>query len=297
MLPSLENLRCFLSAARLLNFSKAARPLGITPAAFGQRIRQLEMELGAPLFRRTTRSVTLTDAGMALVPHAEKCIAAASDCVRAVHGEMGPATVELTLGTRWELGMSWIMPQLEGLSKAMPWMQLHLYFGSGSDLLLRVRTMEVDCAVTSTRLEDPKLDSLRLHREDYAFCGARTLLRRQPLTRVEHALSHVLIDHGPELPLFRYWRDASGGGDRLRFQRIACLGSINAIRDRVADGAGVAVLPRYLIRRELASGTFQEIFKSVTPLHDYFRLVFRMDDPRRSVFESLARVLHEAPLQ
>jgi len=45
ILPSLESLRCFVEAARLLNFRKAARAVALTPAAFGARIRQL----GAPL--------------------------------------------------------------------------------------------------------------------------------------------------------------------------------------------------------------------------------------------------------
>src|SRR6185295_16400638 len=81
-LPSIENLRCFLAAARLLSFRKASRSCSLTPAAFGQRIKHLEDELGVPLFQRTTRSVTLTEPGIALVPLAERVLAAAEECVR-----------------------------------------------------------------------------------------------------------------------------------------------------------------------------------------------------------------------
>ena len=59
----------------------------------------------------------------------------------------------------------------------------------------------------------------------------------------------------------------------------------------------MAVLPRYLVERELAAGKFKKIFPRVTPISDYFRLVFRADDPRRSVYERLAATLLEAPLQ
>lgn len=69
-LPSLDSLRCFAAAARLLNFRAAARTVALTPAALGQRIQKLEEELGAQLFRRTTRSVALTEAGLALLPAA-----------------------------------------------------------------------------------------------------------------------------------------------------------------------------------------------------------------------------------
>src|SRR5262249_41747683 len=138
-LPSIENLRCFLAAARLLNFRKAARSCALTPAAFGQRIKHLEVELGVALFARTTRSVMLTEAGIALVSHAERVLVAADECARAARGETGPPPMELVLGTRHELGVSWILPQYDRLTRDRPWLTLHLYFGSGSDLLLRVR--------------------------------------------------------------------------------------------------------------------------------------------------------------
>src|SRR5438552_6560345 len=104
MLPSVESLRCFAAAARLLNFRAAARSVGLTRPALGQRIRQLEEQLDAQLFQRTTRSVTLTTAGLSLLPHAEKTLALAAECVRAARGETGPPPAEITLGTRQELG-------------------------------------------------------------------------------------------------------------------------------------------------------------------------------------------------
>ena len=296
MLPSIDSLRCFAAAARLLSFRAAARSVALTPAAFGQRIKQLEEQLEVELFFRTTRTVRLTQAGLALLPYAEKLLVSADACVRAARGETGPAPMEVVLGTRHELGLSWILPQFDLLAAAFPWMQLHLYFGSGADLVLRVRTMEIDCAVTSSRFTDPKLDSVRLHREEYVFVGASALLDRIPLTRSEHAGSHTIFDTDADLPLFRYWRDAPGGGDRLRFPRVMRLGTIDAMRVRVAAGGGVAVLPAYLVRRELAAGTFRRVFPSVKANHDYFRLVYRADDPRRVVYEGLAAKLLETPL-
>jgi len=297
VLPSIDDLRCFAAAARLLNFRAAARAVALTPAALGQRIQKLEGELGVTLFRRTTRSVALTEAGLALVPFAEKCLAAARECVRAARGETGPPPMEITLGTRQELGMSWIVPQLEGISRRFPSLDLHLYFGSGRDLLLRVRTMEIDCAVTSSRFSDPKLDSICLHREDYVFVGAAALLRRSPLTAPAHAAAHALLDESADLPLYRYFRDARGGPDRLAFGRVVQLGGIEAIRRRVAEGAGVAVLPAYLVAPDLKRRALRRLFPGVELLHDHFRLVFRADDARRPMFERLAETMLEVPLR
>ncbi len=297
MLPSIESLRCFTAAAKLLNFRAASRSVALTPAAFGQRIKQLEEQLGTPLFQRTTRSVRLTESGLALLPAAERCLLAAADCVRTGSaGSRSLAPMDVTIGTRHELGLSWILPQLDTLTREQPQLQLHLYFGSGSDLLLRVRTLEIDCAVTSTRFTDPKLDNIRLHREDYVFVGSAKLLRARPLTRAAHAGEHTLVDIDADLSLFRYWRDAPSGGDRLAFGRIVRFGTIEAIRQRVAAGVGVAVLPAYLVRRELRTGAFERVFPSVVPTHDFFRLVFRANDPRRVIYEAIARTMRKKPL-
>ena len=66
-----HQLLCFLTVSRTLNFSAAARELYCTQPALSYQIRSLEKELDAALFCRTTTQVALTEAGRALLPHAE----------------------------------------------------------------------------------------------------------------------------------------------------------------------------------------------------------------------------------
>jgi LysR family glycine cleavage system transcriptional activator len=296
-LPSLDNLRCFLAAADTLNFRAAARAVHLTPAAFGQRIRQLEDQLGVAVFARTTRAVALTTEGLALLGHARRVVDLAADSARVARGELGPVPVELTLGTRHELGMSWIVPQLDTLCAAVPGLSLHLYFGSGDDLLLRLRSREVDVAVTSSRLADPRLDAVALHPEAYVFCGAAELLDARPFTRRAHAAQHTLVDTSHDLPLYRYWRDAPEAGEALSFGRVWRLGTIEAMAWAVRSGRAVAVLPQYLMARDLKRGVVRTILPSVTPLRDAFRLVFRADDPRRPTFLRMAEAMRGVPLR
>jgi DNA-binding transcriptional LysR family regulator len=296
MLPDLDSLRCFVAAAQALNFRQAARSVNLTPAALGQRIKLLEGALDTQLFARTTRSVQLTPEGLALLPYAQRALDAARDCARAARGELA-VPLEVVLGTRHELGLSWLLPQLDALSQRHPAVTFHLYVSSGEDLLLRLRTREIDCAVTSTRYSDGRLDAVRLHREEYAFVGASALLGTVAFETPEDARRHTLLDAGPELPLFRYWVDAPGGGERLHFGRVLRMGTIAAIERMVLDGRGVAVLPRYLVREALGDGRLRELFPEVVCTSDWFRLVFRARDPRQGLFESIARALLEAPLR
>jgi LysR family transcriptional regulator, glycine cleavage system transcriptional activator len=298
-LPAIDSLTCFAEAARLLNFRAAARAVALTPAALGQRIRQLEQQVGRQLFQRTTRRVTLTEAGLALLAPARAALDAAAACGPAARGELGAAPLDLVLGTRHELGMSWIVPMLPRLAREQPRITFHLYFGSSADLLARVRTAEIDAAVGSMRITDSHLDYTRLHREAYAFVAARRLVRDRPLRGPEDAAAHTLIDSQASLSLFGYFRDAPAASPRwtgVRFGRVLRIGTIAAIRHLVLRAEGVAVLPVYLIAGDLAAGRLVRVQPRVRLLDDHFRLVFRGDDPRRAVYEAVAAVMRDVPL-
>jgi len=295
-LPDLDSLRCFVEAARLLNFRAASKAVGLTPAALGQRIKQLEDQLGAKLFHRTTRKVELTEAGFGLVDAANTALDSAFDCVRAARGELGPVTMDLKVGTRHELGLSWIVPMLPRLADAHPGITVHLYFGSGPDLELRTRTQEIDCAISSRRTTDPKVDGIRIHREDYVLVGSPDLVARVPFDTVADARNHVVIDTSIELALFRYWRDAPDGDDTITFKAERYMGTIAAIRAAVVAQLGVAVLPEYLIRPDVAAGRLVPLLADVEPVSDWFRLIHRKDDPRVSLLRAIAETMRTVPL-
>lgn len=296
MLPAIDSLRCFVEAARFLNFRAAARAVALTPAALGQRIKQLEELTGQRLFSRTTRKVALTSAGLAFLPHAKEVLAAAERAVQAGRGEIGPAPLDLVVGTRHELGMSWVVPALPALKLAHPQVTFHLYFGSGPDLHNRVRALDVGCAIGSMRIRDPVIATLPLHPERYVLVGAPRLLKALPLKAPADCRQHTLLDIDLSLPLFGYLRDAEGGQE-LSFARAIALGTGAAVRALVLAGEGVAVLPEYMVKGDLAARRLVRLLPRQPILQDWFRLYFREDDPRRPLFDSVAATLREQPLK
>ena len=296
MLPDLDSIACFVAAARTLNFRAAAKTAALTPAAFGKRIKQLEEQLDNRLFERTTRHVSLTVAGQRFLPEARRLLNVAEQCVRTGRGKTGPAPTRLTIGTRHELGISWLVPMLAGLHADQPHLDVDFYFGSGPDLEERVRRFDIQCAVTSRVFVDPIFDAIRLKQEDYVFVGSRALLSTVPFECPEDAAAHCLIDVQVERPLYRYFRDAADAPDELHFGNSRVMGTTAAIRMLVLAGEGIAVLPYYLVKPDIESGQLQQVFPDVQLRCDYFRLIYRRDDPQAEMYQAVAAFMRTRPL-
>jgi DNA-binding transcriptional LysR family regulator len=95
---TLTQLRAFLSAATHGTFTGAAADLRMSQPAVSDLVRRLEDELGAPLFVRASRSLVLTDAGVHLLPHAERCTASAAAGANAVRELRDLAGGRVTFG-------------------------------------------------------------------------------------------------------------------------------------------------------------------------------------------------------
>ncbi len=289
--PTVDQLEAFEAVARLLSFRAAARAVGLSPAALSQRVRLLEEQTTQQLFVRSTRRVQLTDEGRALLPRARRVLEAVDGCINRKRGAPRPTSV--TLGTRFELGLSWLVPLLPALEKTTPGLTVHLYVGASEDLLARTRQGSVDCFISSARITDTALAALHLHDETYAFVGRRDVLRDRPLRRLADATRHCLLDIDASLPLFRYLRAPDGMAPIAAFGSTRWLGTAAAIKHYVLSGSGVAVLPRYMMGRELATKRLQRILPSYAVDADAFRLIYRVGDPRASIYEALAAFLRQ----
>lgn len=297
MLPDLESLRCFEAAARRLGFAAAAREVRLSPPAFSERIRRLEEQLGTALFQRSVRRVTLTPAGSRLLPHARQLLEAAERCAPLAREDAEAPPFELTLGTRFEVGLSWLVPLLPRLASRRPERMLHLRFGDSPDLLRHVREGNVDAVVTSARISSTDFEHVVLQEERFAFVAAPELIRKRPLRKRADAARHVLLDAHAELPLFRYFLDAHPAREVWPFQRIERLGTIAAIRHRALAGNGVAVLPEFFVRRDLLRGALVRLFRGVRLQTDFFRLVWARGHVREPELRALAGELREVTIR
>ncbi|HEY3471189.1 MAG TPA: LysR family transcriptional regulator [Amycolatopsis sp.] len=152
----LRQLRYFLAVAEELHFGRAAERLHIVQPAVSQQVRRLERELGVELFGRTTRSVSLTEAGQRFLPHARAVLAAADRAADSVT-EFCTSRSLLRLGTSEGLG-----DRLDGLLAAFarlaPEAQLELVHAPTAQRLQRVRDGSLDATIVRGDQPAPGLD-------------------------------------------------------------------------------------------------------------------------------------------
>jgi LysR family transcriptional regulator, glycine cleavage system transcriptional activator len=244
------------------------------------------------LFTRTTRRVELTAAGLALVPACEQALGSAQACLSAVSAPEA-LTVRLQLGTRFELGISWLVPALIELERQRPSFQVDLYFGSGRDILEQLERGALDAAVTSAPVARANWRAEVLHPESYVFVGAARLLRALPLRTPRDARRHTLLDVDETLPLARYLLSATPA---LEFERSRFCGAGAAVLARVLAGDGVAVLPTHMVAAHLHHRRLLELLPRVGLLSDSFRLVSRRSSHQSAALSELAEFLRGRPL-
>ena len=120
---NIDQLQCFLTVADTLNFARAAEQLHVTQPAVTQQIHALERELGVPLFRRTTRTVRITEEGLAFLDDAREIVARAERARLRFHSADSEIIHTLSIASQSAVVLGRIVPALEAL--AHRWPDLH----------------------------------------------------------------------------------------------------------------------------------------------------------------------------
>ncbi len=147
-LPSLDSLKAFESAARLLSFSLAATELCMSKAAVSYQIRKLEQELDCPLFRRSVRQIYLTDAGQALLKTTQRLFADLSSTLENI--KPGERRHDVLIGATTYVALRWLSTRIAKFNKLYPQISIVLHHTVNSN---DFRIQDVDFAILWSRIE------------------------------------------------------------------------------------------------------------------------------------------------
>jgi len=241
----IQNLDAFLLVAETGSFSHAAEKLHLTQPAVSKRVSLLEQQLGADLFDRIGRNITLTESGRALLPHAravQQALQAARQSVRDLAGEVGG---RLRLATSHHIGLHRLPPVLSDFSRAYPGAQLDIDFLDSEQAYDLIMQGKAELAVvTLAPSNDAKLVTLPIWPDPLDFMVAR----HHPLAAKGRLSLRALGGHPAVLPGLNTYTGQIVARlfeqHQVSLQVSMATNYLETIRMMASVGLGWTVLPR-----------------------------------------------------
>ncbi|WP_068829742.1 LysR family transcriptional regulator [Pseudomonas sp. BMS12] len=266
----------------------AAEALGMTASAVSQQIRKLEESTQLSLLHRTTRKLTLTEAGAQLYQSCRQIVALAEQAEQRL-AELRDAPVgELRIAAPVGFSGGLLCEALAPLLQAHPQLSLRLFF---NDEVLDMVEQRIDLAIRVGRQEDSSLVARHVADWDTLLCAAPAYLARcgwvgQPQQLLDLDWIGLHTDRAQHLLL----RGPAGAEQRLRLEsRIAC-NNILAVRQFTLAGMGVSQQPEPEVRELLARGELLALLPDWQPESIGLHIV----TPRRDAQPAKVRYAIEA---
>ena len=252
----IKNLESFRMVAELHSFTKAADTLGFTQSTVSFQIRQLEEELGVPLFERSNRSVSLTNEGRRLLPIAHDILRLSAEAGH-IGGSGDVPSGLVRLGIAESLACWQMREKFASFHSRYPSVNLQLITGSTEDTFLRLQRNEVDIIYTLDRKTADKRYIVELEAPVNMHFVARRdhpLAQKTGITAEELLESDLLLTEKDMS--YRALLDealASRGGES---EPIMETGDTHLICELLRQGVGVSCLPDFVVEADISQGTF-----------------------------------------
>jgi LysR family glycine cleavage system transcriptional activator len=261
LLPSLNGLRAFEAAARMLSFTEAAAELNVTQTAVSHQIRRLEDQLGIKLFIRQNRNLTLTQEAEDYLPSVRAAFEDLRRATERLHrsGHDG----RLTVSTTASLATKWLVSRVAAFQDSHPGMEVRI---TTSTHLVDFRREEVDVAVRYGHGHWPGLRAHWLMAERlFPVCAPALLHGSEPLNQPADLARHTLLHTMTFRDDWRLWLTAAGLPVSIAARRGLTFDMSFLAIQAAVEGLGVALGRQQLVDGDVAAGRLIAPFDTVLP--------------------------------
>ncbi len=260
----LKAIEIFSEVARGRSFTAAAQRLGMAKGNVTKHVKWLEDLLGAQLLARTTKSVSLTEAGLSLLEGGQNLLDGLDALEAAVRGAVKDSKGTIRVGTPPSFGAAHLVPLVTAFSAIHPDIQfaLHLDDGrvdiaaEGLDLSLRIAPSLKDTSLVAQKLGSvPQL---------LVASPAYLLARGKPQTP-DDLTGHDCLVHALKAPT-NFWTFTGSGGK----QSVRVSGSMRAnfgepLRHAALLGQGISMHPNYMVTQDIQKGRLKWLLPAYQP--------------------------------
>jgi len=297
--PHWNELAVFAQVVRAGGFSAAAAELGVAKATVSEHVRRLEQRLGVRLLQRSTRSLSLTEAGAACFRHSERLLEEGELATRAAVALHTKPTGLLRVTAPETFGALHVAPVIAALLAEHPSLDVALSLTTAAVDLVQGR---FDLAIRIGTLPPSRLVARRLATVQQVVVAAPGYLRRRglpgsPAELAEHdALQFLPLGWGDE---WRLSGPGARGERRIPVRPRFASDSGEALLAAALAGAGLALLPDWMVYRELASGALVRLLpgwaRRNVPVHALHASAARAPAKVRLCVEALVRHIGRRP--
>lgn len=268
-LDSLQPIRIFVSVVQNGSLSAAGRHLGLSPASVSRHLGALEAALACRLINRTSRKLTLTEAGELYYSKVEQLLQQIAEANSSVSALQSQPRGTLRVHARMLVGQLIVVPALPRFLVDNPEVRVDLMM---SNRVIDLVEQNVDIDVRIGKLRDSSLVAKRLAVSERVICAAPAYLRRggaieRPADVTTHNCLSYRIDIGPTVWRFR---DVDG-----RLTEVAVTGNLQSdhgfsLLEATRAGVGLALMPDWAVRDDLASGQLVRVLPDYAISHIEF---------------------------
>lgn len=254
-----EGVTEFVAVAETGSFTAAAKRLEISVAQVSRQISALESRLATKLFYRTTRKVTVTEAGQVYYQHCRQVLDGLEEAERTLTNMQRTPRGKLKITAPTTYGENRIAPLLNDFIRLYPELELDCHFTNQKVDLI---DYGYDLAIRLGKLEDSSLMAKRLASRRQYVCASPAYLAANG---EPHLLSE-LDQHNCLRGTLEYWRFQESGQERnVKVNGNIHFNSGQALTDAALKGLGIAQLPDYYVKEYLDAGSLVEVLTNHQP--------------------------------
>jgi DNA-binding transcriptional LysR family regulator len=271
-MEDLERMAIFARVVETRSFSEAARQLGLSKSVVSKQMTQLEKSVGARLLNLTTRAMSLTEAGAVFYDHCARIVEelqAAKDAVGQLHSQ--PRGL-LRVSASVAFGTIHIAPALPDFLARYPEVRIDMEI---KDRFVDLADERFDVAIRITKEPAPNLVARRLATVKRQMCATPAYFKRHGVPRTPKDLeNHNCLTYtyfNPQDP----WRLRGPDGDIS----VAATGNLRlnddeALSEAVLKGLGIALLPTFIVGKDLQAGRLRAVLSDYIPLERHIYAVY-----------------------
>ncbi len=259
----MKSMEAFVASVKLRSLGAAANSLGISRTLVSRNIQALESELGVRLMNRTTRSLSLTDAGQRYFHFCDEMLTRVDEMDRQFIADAAEARGELSvLAPKWMQATATKL--LVAFAKAHPEIRPRLIFGGMAQTAYGFLEQGCEIALHTRQIPDSRILARKIADIPYCLCASPAYLAGAPKLTHPGDLAHhnALVQYN-----YHTWQFEKAGREE-RFQPTPTLSTntFPALRDAALEDLGLVLLPKPLVTEDLADGRLKAVLTDWTPL-------------------------------